>query len=205
MIDSDAPASSLLVALEDDAGVVGGGGGGYAVRSSDGGMGALAKPASSACRLGRLTNADEEQALSGTAEGRRVVEFERAASELSELERIGQEAEEEEASAGRARREAECDFRLLEQELVPLRHEVEQLQQQLGAGGTGTGTGGGRGRKRALQGAAWVSPYEPLLHMYLMYNVARIELEPGSKAVACGRKASHATRCQSVTDLLAER
>ena len=158
MIDSDAPASSLLVALEDDAGVVGGGGV-YAVRYSDGRMGALAKPASSACRLGRLTDADEEQALSGTAEGRRVVEFERAASELSELERAGREAEEEEASAGRARREAECDLRLLEQELDPLRHEVEQLQQQLGVGGTGpdqTGTGGGRGRgrKRARQGAA---------------------------------------------------
>jgi hypothetical protein len=135
-----AATSSVLIALNDDAGLLSGGGR-YAM-FSHGKHSALAVPADSPCRLAQTTEADEEQVLRGTAEGSKVVEFEQAAKELVGLEGREQAAADEVASAEGEKTKAEEAQQQVEQELIQRQQQIEQLRQQ-----TGT-PAGSRGKKR---------------------------------------------------------
>jgi hypothetical protein len=137
-----AATSSVLIALEDDVGLLSGGDRRYAM-FSHGKHSELAMPASSTCRLAQTKEADEVQVLSGTAGGSRVVEFEQAARELSNLEEHEQVAADEVAAAESEKKKAEEAQQQIEQELSPLQQEIELLRQK-----TGT-PAGSRGQKRA--------------------------------------------------------
>ena len=153
-----AASSAVLIALQDDTGVLDGGSGFAMISHGEYRVlpKAQAAPQAALCKLGPVKEQDEEQVLSGTAEGERVVKFEKVSKELSELEEEEQskDREEEEAEIEKVRAAAEQQVLdkelnpLREETIKPLREEIKRLEASLKAA-TGTPGPASAGKKRA--------------------------------------------------------
>ena len=128
--------SAVLIALEDDTGVLDGGSGFAMI--SHGEYGVLPKvqaaPQVALCKLGPVKEQDEEQVLSGTAEGERVVKFEKVSKELSELEEEEQSKDREEEGAEIEKTRAAAEQQVLDNQAKQDRSRIGGVGGRLGLG-----------------------------------------------------------------------
>ena len=121
-----APEVAVCIALADESAA-----GGFAMVSH--GRYRLLRKTQAVCKLGPIKEQDAEQVLRGTADGKRVVEFELATEELRELqaEETSKAAEEAAAKVEKDKAEAAAQ-ELLANELNPLREKIKQLKEATG-------------------------------------------------------------------------